>query len=843
MNVRTTLLLIAVLVAAAGTGARAATAKLSNDVVPVSYDLSVHPFAPGPTVEGSETIVVRLGHDLGAVTLNQLQVNVREATIDGQPVRPALSDKLQQLTLVASRRLSAGEHSLHLDFVSHPSFPGFQVTGTPANLYYATAFEPSQARASFPCFDEPQFRARFTLHVKAPAAATVISNMPETRVTPDSDGMSVHDFQPTPPMPTYLVTYDIGKFTHADGEVDGKPVRIFAAPGREAQERAVLSDTEAIVPFYTKFFSTPYPLPKLDVVVVKGGFDSALEGWGAINVYDENEVFGDQLGREELLAHEIAHQWVGDLVDMAWWRDTFVAEGLAEFAERQAVAHVFSGVTSWIDDDSDVGAILNRPIKPGTKPLIGARIATDLNDDDFQAFDLATYDKGAAIVRQWQRLVGDEAFARAIAGYLRAHAYGSATFEQFWSAFPEPNARAYASAWFEHPGYPIVTLDASCIGGTSHVSVSQRAFVADATVGAAYRRQLWPFPLVLRVAGRERVLSVPAQPYSRFEVPGCGVSAVDDDFRPYMRLLYRGDALRDIAARAPRERNRLLQDYSAAQQYGYVTGGDYEAIISAAGSLNDIDGLTVRSIASRFSDIAGAVRGSASFATIANIDERVLRPVIPGALDGITDFWSAQAQSSALMALADVGDARFSTQAREVTLERAASGWPMGRSGMAWSAAAAGGVTAGQADVERVESMLRAGQFQELGQVFLTHVSDKTLLAEILDDAIRDRHIAGDSFSEFLFDVGSMHPDVAYEYLRAHLRSVRATLPPSQQAYAICSGVANALWPAASPKTLEAFLASIVSPNDRAVLLKADTEIERHWHDRQTLERELRAPS
>jgi aminopeptidase N len=332
----------------------------------------------------------------------------------------------------------------------------------------------------------------------------------------------------------------------------------------------VLADAQRLLPFYETFFGTRYPMPKLDIVVTDGALQSALEGWGAITFYSEGSIFGQQFfggmpGRREAveeLAHEMAHQWVGDLVDMRWSRDTFVAEGLAEYAQQRAVAALYPELQSPIDDDRQVEYVIDAGVTAGTVPVVGP-VATDLERDDDKTFSVAAYYKGADIVRQWQLLIGDAAFRSGIARYLRTHRDGSATFEDFWKAFRRPQAVSYGDSWLTHPGFPLVDVGITCRNGRSTVDVTQEAFVSDPVIGSAYRRQLWQFPLSVTIAGAEHMLAVPATHHTRFALRGCGVEAIDDTFRPYARILYRGDALRGLAQRSPRERRRFFEDYAA----------------------------------------------------------------------------------------------------------------------------------------------------------------------------------------------------------------------------------------------------------------------------------------
>ena len=851
-------LLIAVAIGPAVTSAHpaeaasTAIARLSGDVVPISYDLHIEPVNgvyknwSVVTTRGSETIVVRALRRVAAITLNESAISVSDATIDGQVVVVSLSPSIEQMTVRPTHTLDVGEHTVHLVFEGHVPGTGFRNTYLANGPALTTFFEPSAARASFPCFDEPEFRARFTLHVTAPSAWTVISNMPLAQRSSLGDGTDRSDFPPTPPMQTYLLTFDMGAFAHVNGVADGIPIRVFVSPGEETQARGVLNDAQRLLPFYEKFFGTRYPLPKLDLIVTHRGYDSALEGWGAITFYMTEDVFGKQFGRGVLgrrlaveeVAHEMAHQWVGDLVDMRWWRDTFVAEGLAEFAQQRAVATVFPDLQSGLDDDRNTEFVLDGYIDPGTHPVLSP-VATDLGLDDQRAFDYATYEKGAAVVRQWQMLIGQQRFSAAIERYLQSNAFGSATAEQFWSSFPDRPGALYGAQWLGRPGYPLVDVDVECRASRSSVVVSQRAFVNNPLVGVAYRRQLWSFPLDIVIGGREHVLAVPDRARSRFSVSGCGVTSVDASLRPYARLRYHGDALRGLATHSVRERERVFTDYAVMQRFGDIRTTDYFDALNIPGALDGVSVATLGTIAPRLADVANRLRGSSKLATVTALEERLFRPVVfaPGAFDGSANSFDQRGLGQVLGVLASAGDATISPVARAEFFRRSAT---PGFSQIDYSLSEAAGVTADRADVDRVEATMRGGQAPDYDALFLSNVRDEGVARRILEDAGRDPRLAGVGFVPFLDNFAYVHPLLAFAYLRAHVRQVRATVPPSQQDYLICSLVDDAMWPAAPPAELEHFLRKVISPTDAATLVDANAKIERDWASRRALEAVLR---
>jgi aminopeptidase N len=830
---------------------KAAVARLSGDAVPISYDLRIRPFA-GPNgnwsalrVDGTETILVRTTRDLDDVVMNASHASIREASIDGEPAVATLDQGRQQLSLRATRHLLRGEHTIRIVFESAAPGPGFRSFGF-SEPALATIFEQSKARAVFPCFDEPQFRATFTLHVRAPSRWDVVSNMPAIARTPQSDGADSFDFQPTPPMPVYLLTFDMGVFAHVDGHAGATPIRVFVRPGKEPQAAVVLADAERLLPYYERFFATRYPLPKLDIVVVNGGFETALEGWGAITSYAEDQTFGDELsgGRAgrllavQIVAHEMAHQWVGDLVTMRWWRDTFVAEGLAEFAQQRAVADLFPELDSWVDDDRDAERILAGGVAAGGHAVV-ADIATDLDDDDAVAFSGAVYEKGAAVVRQWQRAIGDAAFQPAMAGYLRAYAYGSASVEDFWSAFPDARSLAYGNAWLKRQGFPLVDLDATCAAGRTTVALEQRAYVTDPRMGTYYRRRLWPILLQIDVAGHDYSELARAQRRSTFTFPGCGIAAIDADFRPYARIRYGGDAAAALGVRPVRERNRIFYDYAALHDDGYLTTRDYLDAVASPQAFAGLGLAVTGTTATQLDQVRAALTGSPIEKQLVAIERSILIPALDAhPLDERIAPADRHGALRSLFALAAAGDSTFSIEARALFFKYAQTQWPNDIYDLQYGVAEAGGVTASGSDVERVERLLRDGAISQTGQLFLENVRDEMLLPAILRNARTDARVAGSPFTDFLFATGFHRPRFVYAYVRAHLREVRATVVPTQQAYVICQGVAANLWSAAPPAEIERFLRAAF-PADAAITAKAAAQVREHWAHRRALEAAL----
>ena len=844
--------------AARGAQAETFVARLTEDVVPLAYDLTIAPNVEQSASAGSESIDVRVRVPVDAVALNAKGIEVTRALVDGRVASVTTLPAIEQIWLRTGSRLAAGPHRVDLTFTSV-----INTGADPHGLFYdfgdphvSTIFEPSTARTMFPCFDEPQFRARFTLHVRAPAEWTVVSNMP-LHARHDVGASAVQsDFDSTPPMPAYLLTLDAGVYAHADGIAGTVPIRVFVRPGQEGHARVMLAQAERLLPFYERFFGVPFPLPKLDIVVSPGSLQSALEGWGAITFYSEGNAFGGGFAGErgeryavEMLAHEMAHQWVGDLVTMRWWRDTFVAEAVATYAQRQAVRAVFPELRSWRDDDHGLGDVMSAGVRRGSRPSVH-EIRTDLQADADTAFSPATYEKGASVIEGWQEAIGDRRFHASLQLYLTRYAYGSATFEDFWSTLGGAAGVAYGRSWLTQRGYPIVDVRAVCASGHETVIVSQTPFVTDPDVEPVYRMQRWLVPVTLRSgSGTRRLVLGAARQVERMQ--SCASVTIDPGMRPYYLVRYDAPRYHELAAgvAAMDERTRALvyRDATSLHAAGALPDADYVRLLAAAAEPMDFDVWDV--LAREYARLDDLIRGAPEANVLYAMEMRSLFPIVDryGRIAAQTAPFRAGRDSAS--ALAEVGDPAIGSGFKADFFAMVAGTASVNNREAEWLTPALAAADATAADVDRVEASMRA--LTPATRVvaippplsyeftFLTSIRDDALANRVLADAMHDRALTQDAPLGFLFALGKRHPELAYGYLRTHLTALKKPLAPTQQAWTIANGVATSLWRGAPPDELKRFLEAAF-PADRAIVLNAFRTIDRHWHDRRALRAALR---
>ncbi len=803
-------------------------ARLPAGEVPVSYALSVAPDTKTWTTSGEETVVIRLDSSADRIALNARDISITQASIDGEPARTDTRTKIQQVWFSLVHPLAPGTHTLHLRFqslvfgftphsgedIQNKGF--FNAGGGPQQPMLVSMFERSTARLFFPCFDEPQFRAPITLHVTAPPDWTVVSNMPGThRITGPA---AQWDFSPTPAMPVYLLTLDMGRMASVAGSSDGIPIRVFASPKYAVTHAASLtrslSYARTLLHYYDSSLGVRYPLPKLDLVIAPNGLYTALEQWGAITFYDPAVIdgaFGDDAparnarAQFSVIAHEMAHLWFGDLVGMRWWNQVFVAEGLAEFAQEAADTAVGPAQQWWRDDDSNADGVMRAGVSRVSLPVVGFSLQSDDDDRDEVAFSLGAYYKSAAVVRMWEQYVGRAAFKRGMRRYLRLHAGTAVDASAFWASFDDARAAAFGRAWLARPGFPIVDVASSCAGGRRTLHLAQTPFTNGKATPPGYRAQIWPVPLFVRQSGRSYTYLLDRKSM-RVTLGACTAPfTIDYGMRPYYRVRYAKGALQAFVRALPsddaRDRVNATRDALALFKAHAVPAG---YLLDVAGAAPTSDALFFNTLGRTLSDLLTALPRGPERAAVATAVRRVAQPV------ALQQMHSEKPSSIAwpmTLALMEAGDARIAPQAR------AAMQWTLDHhvdwSDTAWAFAS---IAAEGADPQTVTAMERLVQFPVqwpksvpiVPLYYLEGVSRPDLVASIL------AYYRGEP--QIVFGLAARNPRQIWSYLQTHADEVRRHAPPSQQGWVLANGVASSLWDIVPPAQMRAFLERTLGP-------------------------------
>ncbi|MGI8480556.1 MAG: M1 family metallopeptidase, partial [Chthoniobacterales bacterium] len=485
--------------------------KLPKEVVPISYDIHLKPNIEKRAFTGSETVTLDVKKPAKTITLNANTIQIGAAKLVGsngqveQAATIALDAKEQIATLTFPKEIAPGAYQLSLEFSGTINesgqglfFATYQEEGSGAKkTMLGTQMESTDARRLFPCWDEPAFRAKFRLTTIVPASFTAISNMPVESETNTPEGKEVH-FAETPPMPSYLVVFCAGELDAIYGEADGVKIGIVTTKGKAQTGRYALESAEKILHYFDEYFGIKYPLPKLDLIAVPGGFGGAMENWGGIMFYESILLFDPAKSSEktkenifEVTAHEIAHQWFGDLVTMAWWDNLWLNEGFASWMGTKCSDHFNPQWQVWLRANAAKQRAMATDALSSTHPIQQA-VKTETEADS--AFDEITYQKGQSFLRMLESYLGEEKFRAGIRSYMRAHQFSNSTTADLWNALGEASKKpvgALAASWTEQPGLPLVSVS----DGKSGLTTSQERF----TVHQKNAKPLeWKIPIAWR---------------------------------------------------------------------------------------------------------------------------------------------------------------------------------------------------------------------------------------------------------------------------------------------------------------------------------------------------------
>jgi aminopeptidase N len=364
--------------------------KLPKDVLPVQYAAHIVPDIAANTFRGNETVEIDVARPTSSIMLNADKLDIDGATLSGKGLdRVALSpryDREQQtVTFALARPLKPGRYRLAMQFsglINREArgmfYMNYKANGADRRMI-ATTMEPTDARRLLPSWDEPAFRAKFRLSIDVPANFIAYSNMPVERRQMLPGGKERYAFALSPKMPSYLVSLAAGELERVSARQDGVDIGVVTVQGKQGYAQVPLEDAKAVLQYYNKYFGVPYPLPKLDLVAVPGGFNGAMENWGNI-VYNESALLVDpakspdsvKKGTFGVNAHEIAHQWFGNLVTMAWWDNQLgwdekpgdsgedkrlrglLASALARAGDPEAIEQARQRFARYLDDPASV---------------------------------------------------------------------------------------------------------------------------------------------------------------------------------------------------------------------------------------------------------------------------------------------------------------------------------------------------------------------------------------------------------------------------------------------------------------------------------------------------------
>jgi len=496
--------------------------KLPKEVVPTDYSVRIIPDIDKLTFAGTETVKLDVRSRVRQLVLNALELKIEAASIDGKELPASaikIDEKNELLALALPSELATGEHTLTLRFTGKINEQGqglfymrYQEQGSGARkTMLGSQFEATDARRFFPCWDEPVFRARFQLTAVVPENWLGVSNMPIENEKKIAGGKEVR-FAATPRMSSYLNVFVAGELDFIESRSGPTQLRVITTKGKAEMGRYALEATAQILQYYNDYFGVAYPLPKLDQIAMPGGFGGAMENWGGITYYESKLLFDPKSSSAEtkqdiyeVLAHEMAHQWFGDLVTMAWWDNLWLNEGFASWMGSKCTAHFNPQWEVWLrrefprDPTRRVGiakeAAMESDARSTTHP-IQQPVATEAEANG--AFDDITYKKGQSFLRMLESFLGEDVFREGIRRYMAAHMYSNTTTADLWNALSETSGKAVAeitAGWTEQPGFPVVKVKREQDGS---ISLTQERFTVNFKNAPPLE---WKIPLTHAVVG------------------------------------------------------------------------------------------------------------------------------------------------------------------------------------------------------------------------------------------------------------------------------------------------------------------------------------------------------
>jgi aminopeptidase N/puromycin-sensitive aminopeptidase len=493
--------------------AQANAQRLPQTVRPEHYTLTLTPDLKAATFSGIETIDVTLAEPTDHITLNAAEIVFESVSVTAGgkklPATVALDKDKQQAAFTFAEKLPAGKATLSISYtgILNNELRGFYLSKTAKRNYAVTQFEATDARRAFPCFDEPAYKATYDISLVINTGDTAISNGEIIADTAGPvPGKHTIRFATTPKMSTYLVAFLVGDFQCAKGESDGVTIRSCSTPDKVALTPYSVDVAKFVLHYYNTYFGIPYPLKKLDLIALPDFEAGAMENFGAIT-FRENALLldprtasvGALKGVAQTIAHEMAHQWFGDLVTMQWWDNIWLNEGFATWMSNKPVAAMHP---EWNVDQSiasDVDGVLNLDAQPTTRTI---RAKADTPGQITQMFDGISYGKAAAVLLTVENYLSEDTFRQGVHNYLAAHLYGNATAEDFWGAQTATSHKPVdkiMESLVAQPGAPIVTFGEPAKG---QVALSQKRFYFSPSIQPD-PAQKWTIPVCFKTSGNQ----------------------------------------------------------------------------------------------------------------------------------------------------------------------------------------------------------------------------------------------------------------------------------------------------------------------------------------------------
>lgn len=578
----------------------AAAQRLPEVARPENYKLILTPDLEKATFEGDETISIRVLKPGSEITLNSADIEFHEVSITSggvtQKAKVTPEKDKEMVVLVVAKPLAAGRATVHITYSGtlNSEMRGFYLgKDDHGRKYAATQLAATDARRAFPSFDEPDYKATFDITAVADKGLVAISNQKVVSDIPGPGDKHTVRFATTARMSSYLAALVIGNFEYVEDEADGIPIRVYATTGKKEMGNFALEVAGYVLKYYDSYFGIKYPYGKLDLVAIPDFSAGAMENTACITFREDALLIDEKQGSVDLkktiagvIAHEMAHQWFGDLVTMKWWDDVWLNEGFATWMFSKPMQAFKPEWNRRLDDVSATGYTMGADSLANTRPI---HQPAETPAQILELFDAIAYGKSAAVLRMLEAYLGEDTFRAGVNAYLNQHQYANATASDFWLAQAKTSKKPVDQimpTWVQQAGVPFVSVKAQCSGNSTSVKLTQRRYYYDRSKFEA-NNQLWQIPLCLKGsanASNAAKCELLTKKEETFTLPGCSNWVLANaGASGYYRVGYQPDMVRALAKDAetrltPGERIALVNDIWGSVRIGRDPVGDYLAL-------------------------------------------------------------------------------------------------------------------------------------------------------------------------------------------------------------------------------------------------------------------------
>ncbi len=573
--------------------------RLFEQFQPQHYVLELQPDKESMTFTGSVTIIgQKVGQPSHKLILHYKDLRISSANVikhDKKGDQSYIVNRVNhhksfdEARIHTKDKIYPGRYTIRLDFSGkitrqmngiYPCL--FDHEGQKKKLI-ATQFESHYARQVFPCIDEPEAKSTFELTLTTPAGETVLSNTPiknqkKVKTSKTKGSLIKTTFETTPRMPTYLLAFVYGELKYKEAKTkQGTVIRSYATADNVDFTKFALNTAVKCLEFYNEYFNIPYPLPNCDLVALPDFAAGAMENWGCITFREQallvdpaNTSLATKQHVAMVVAHELAHQWFGNLVTMRWWTDLWLNEGFASWVEHLAVDHLFPGWQMWtqfiVDEQQNA---LKLDSLEHTHPV---EVAVGHPDEIHTIFDTISYSKGASVIHMLQQHLGAETFRDGLRYYLKKHEYGNTDTTDLWAAMEEVSdkpVKEFMHGWTSQSGYPILRVSAN----ENAIKIEQQRFLMNPKARQTSGEQLWPIALL---DNSEEAPEVLTNKHKQFVLNDAKRFKLNVGQSGFFRTIYNASHQRRLGEiiksgnMPPLDRLGILSDVFEAAKGGYI---------------------------------------------------------------------------------------------------------------------------------------------------------------------------------------------------------------------------------------------------------------------------------